>query len=178
MTQTASLKLQKEFEKIYDQHIERIYRFVYLKVDSKETAEDLTADIFARCWQTYRNGEKIEHISGFLYRLARNAISEFYRNNANTQIISHENVTIIQDNVTFLEKINLDTEIKQVKKALSRLPDEYQDLIIWRYLEELEIPEIAKIMEKSEEAVRMQLSRAMTALKDQVQIYLRPPKWP
>lgn len=166
------LKLQKEFEKIYDQHIERIYRFVHLKVNSKETAEDITADIFTRCWQAYSNGQKIEHISGFLYRLARNAVSEFYRNNSKTKIITNnnENATMIYDDVTFIEKINLDTEMEQVKKALANIQDEYQDLIIWRYLEELEISEIAKILEKSEQAVRMQLSRAMAALRSRLQV--------
>ncbi len=173
MSQFDQLKLQKEFEEIYDQHIERIYRFVYLKVNSKEIAEDLTADIFTRCWEVYRNGQKIDHISGFLYRLARNKISEFYRNNSNIQITNvtnnSENVTrMIQDNVAFLEKVNLDIEIENIKKALSCLQDEYQNLIIWRYLEELEIKEIAKIMEKSEEAVRMQLSRALSALREQL----------
>ena len=53
--------LHGQFGKIYDEYIEKIYRFVYLKVDSQETAEDITSKVFLKGWETYRkDAEKIE----------------------------------------------------------------------------------------------------------------------
>jgi len=45
--------LRKQYSKIYDQYINKIYRFVFLKVSSKEVAEDLTTEVFVRGWDKY-----------------------------------------------------------------------------------------------------------------------------
>jgi RNA polymerase sigma-70 factor (ECF subfamily) len=51
---------------------------------------------------------------------------------------------------------------------LTNLKDEYQDVIIYRYLDELSVPEIAKIMGKSEGTIRVLLHRALTALRKEL----------
>ena len=55
-----------------------------------------------------------------------------------------------------------------MRKAICFLRDEYQNLIIWRYVDELSIPEIAKITGKTEGNVRVGVHRAMEALKAQI----------
>jgi len=57
-------------------------------------------------------------------------------------------------------------EMASVKKALAGLNEEYREVIIWRYLDELEIKEIAQILDKKEGAVRTLLSRALASLKE------------
>ena len=56
--------------------------------------------------------------------------------------------------------------MEQIKRALVNLRDEYQNFIIWRYLDEMSISEIAQITEKSEGSVRVGVHRALAALKD------------
>jgi len=169
---------QEEFGKIYDEYIEKIYRFVFLKTNSVETAQDIVSETFLRGWKAFSkqssNGKKIKHFSGFLYRIAKNLIIDYYRQKAKVQIISFENVTMIANNDKNFEKANRDTEIASIKKVLQKLPDDYQDIIIWHYLEDLSVPEIAQIMEKSEEAVRVQLSRALKALKTELGVIKEP----
>jgi len=46
--------LKKEFSNIYDRYIEKVYRFVFLRVDSIETAEDLTSETFLRFWKSLK----------------------------------------------------------------------------------------------------------------------------
>ena len=46
--------LQEQFGLIYDQYIDKIYRFVYLKVNSEEHAEDITSKVFTRGWEAYK----------------------------------------------------------------------------------------------------------------------------
>ena len=57
-------------------------------------------------------------------------------------------------------------DVERIKKALGGLNSDYQEIIIWRYLDELEIAEIAEIMEKKEGAVRTLLSRALADLRE------------
>ena len=44
---------QKQFSKIYDQYISRIYRFVFLRVNSVDIAQDLTSETFTRAWSSF-----------------------------------------------------------------------------------------------------------------------------
>jgi len=66
------------------------------------------------------------------------------------------------------EKIMKKTDLELVKNALVQLKDEYQNVIIWHYLDDLSIPETAKLLGKTEENTRVLLHRALRALKNEV----------
>jgi len=165
--------LKKEFSKIYDQCIDKIYRFVYLKVNSQEIAEDLCSETFLRGWEAFKasqnqNNPKIENPSAFLYKIARNLITDYYREKGKAQIVSAENTRIIDPRVNLEEKAALNSEMERVRLALINLKEDYQDIIIWSYLDQLSAAEIAQILDKSEGAVRVMLHRALKALQNEL----------
>jgi len=158
--------LKKEFSKIYDKYINQIYRFVFLKVNSKEIAEDITSETFLKVWESYKNN-KIENVSAFLYQVARNLITDYYRQKSRTQFLPLESVSIIDPSNNLKEESQDKSDIEIIKSALSRLENEnYQNIIIWHYLNDLSIKEISKINNQSEGAVRVMLSRALKELKE------------
>ena len=72
--------LNEQFGQIYDQYIDKIYRFVYLKVDGQETAQDVTSKVFIKGWESYqKSGSNIKNPGAFLYQIARNAVVDHYR---------------------------------------------------------------------------------------------------
>jgi RNA polymerase sigma-70 factor (ECF subfamily) len=84
---------RKEFSKLYDKYIAKIYRFIYLKVNSEEIAQDLCSETFLKGWQAFKNSQnKIENPSAFLYRIARNLVTDYYREKGRTQVVSAEYV--------------------------------------------------------------------------------------
>ena len=159
----------KEFSKIYDKYIEKIYRFIFLKVSSEEIAQDLCSETFLRGWEAYKETQnEINNIQAFLYRIARNLITDHYREKGRTEVVSAENIPIIDPSPALEEKIALNSDLEQVKAALTNLKDEYQDVIIWHYLDDLPIQEVAKMLGKSEETTRVTLHRALKALKNEL----------
>jgi len=158
--------LKKEFSKIYDKYINQIYRFVFLKVNSKEIAEDITSETFLKVWESYKNN-KIENVSAFLYQVARNLITDYYRQKSRTQFLPLDSVSIIDPSNNLKEISENKSDIETIKSALFRLENEnYQNIIIWHYLNDLSIKEISKINNQSEGAVRVMLSRALKELKE------------
>ena len=158
--------LKKEFSKIYDKYINQIYRFVFLKVNSKEIAEDITSETFLKVWESYKNN-KIENVSAFLYQVARNLITDYYRQKSRTQFLPLDSVSIIDPSNNLKEESQDKSDIEIIKSALFRLENEnYQNIIIWHYLNDLSIKEISKINNQSEGAVRVMLSRALKELKE------------
>ena len=164
-------KLKKEFSKIYDRYVEKIFRFVFLKVNSKEVAEDLTSETFLRTWEVFRQqNQKIENISAFLYQIARNLITDYYREKGKAKIISPELGLPLSDPRQNLEKqAILNSEIEQIQKALSKLNEDYQNAIIWYYLDEMPIEEVAKLLDRTVPATRVLISRAIKALREKLE---------
>jgi RNA polymerase sigma-70 factor (ECF subfamily) len=161
-------KFQRKFDKIYNTHIERIYRFIYIKVNSQEVAEDLTSEVFLRTWKFFNknNPTKIKNINAFLYKTARNLVIDFYRTRDKLSIVPPDNYKNVPDPNQELEKKEIvQSDIERTLSAISQLKDDYQNVLIWHYLDNLSIKEIAKIMDKSENAVRVTLHRALNTLK-------------
>lgn len=162
--------LRKVFSKIYDQYVERIYRFIFLKVNSQEIAQDLCSETFLRTWEKFSQGRgnPIENPRAFLYQTARNLVIDHYRQKSKTQTISAELTPIIDPRQDLEEEAMLRSDLNAIRTALAGLKEEYQDVIIWHYLDDLPIKEVAKMMGRTESATRVLLHRSLKALKSQL----------
>lgn len=161
--------LKKVFSKIYDQYIEKIYRFIFLKVNSEEIAQDLTSETFLRGWENFKeNGDKIENPPAFLYQIARNLVVDHYREKGKAQVVSAEFAQILDPRPDMEEKAILRSDVEQIREVLTNLKEDYQNVIIWYYLDDLPICEVAKLLDRSEEATRVLLHRALESLRKKV----------
>ncbi len=166
---------KKTFIKIYDQYVDKIYRFIFLKVNSQEVAEDLCSETFLRVWQFFKNqnpdsktGKKIEKPSAFLYQIARNIVIDYYRQKARLQVVSVEDSPINDPRQNLEEKAFLNSELEQIRNALAGLKEDYQNVIIWHYLDDLPIPEVANLLGRTESATRVLLHRALQSLRQKL----------
>lgn len=159
----------KEFSKIYDKQIDKIYRFIYLKVSSEEIAQDICSETFLRGWKRFQvKSSKIENIQAFLYQIARNLITDHYREKGKVQIVPPESIVIIDSKQNLEKNAILTSDIDGVKKALTNLKDDYQNVIIWHYLNDLSISEIAELLGRTKVSTRVLLHRALKALREQL----------
>ncbi len=158
------------FGQFYDIYVDKIYRFVYFKVNSEDDAKDLTSEVFLKTWQYIKADKAIKNLNAFIYMVARNCVIDFYRARSrkteNEEIISETHFNIAEDSL-LLKKMN-DSEVAAVLVALSALKEEYREAIILHYLDELSVKEMSHILEKSPGAVRVLLYRALNALKSAV----------
>jgi|SRR5581483_689923 len=160
----------EQFSGIYDAYIEKIYRFVYLKVNSQETAEDISSKVFLKGWEKFRDGGgNIEHIGSFLYQIARNMVIDHYRDRSRTKTVSPDAVPQIADAKTDVhEGAALNADLQMVKNAIQNIKKEYQDVLILHYLEDMPTEQIAQVMQKSPGSVRVMLHRGLKSLKNEV----------
>lgn len=156
---------KEKFSKIYDQHIDKIYRFIFVKVNSQEIAEDLTSETFLKGWRSFQNPRDIENPSAFLYKIARNLVIDHYRQKAKKNTVRVEDFNIIDTRSNLEENAILASDLNVVMRAIGGLKNNYQTVIIWRYLDDLSISEMAEMLQKSEEATRVMIHRAMKELR-------------
>lgn len=168
---TYKMKNHKEiFSQIYDLHVEKIFRFIFLKVNSQDIAQDLCSETFLRAWESFKdNNKKIDNPNAFLYQVARNLIIDHYREKGRTQTVSADYVSIIDPDQDLEKKTLQDSDMGMIQSELNNLKPEYQEVIIWHYIEDLSVPEIAKMVDKKEGTVRVKIHRALKALKNKIE---------
>lgn len=158
------------FGEFYDFYAPRVYRFVRLKVDSQETAQDLTSEAFLRIWQHLQEQRKIrERFQSLLYKIARNLVIDFYRTKSVREILIEDNLeefSNIEDGEASDELVIRQEEMTEVKKAILQIHPNYQDVIFWYYIDDLPIVDIAEILNKNEGTVRVLIHRAVRALRE------------
>ncbi|RLC65161.1 MAG: hypothetical protein DRI01_01780 [Chloroflexi bacterium] len=162
--------LRKEFGNIYDRYVDKIYRFVFLKVNSEEVAQDITSETFLKGWERYsadkqNSGNEIKNPRAFLYRIARNLIVDHYRQKNRVQIVPADDARIVDPKIDLQGQAARMSDLVRVKQALSELNDDYQNVIIWRYIEGLSVSETARLLGRTNEATRVLTSRALKALR-------------
>jgi RNA polymerase sigma-70 factor (ECF subfamily) len=162
--------LNEQFGQVYDQYIDKIYRFVYLKVSSQEVAEDITSKVFIKGWEAFKNGtneSRIKNYGAFLYQIARNAVIDHYRQKGRSKVVSVDDSPEISDSgESPQDKAILSADVDAIRKSIKKLKKEYQDVIIWHYLEDMPIANIAELIDKPAGTVRVMLHRGLKDLKD------------
>jgi len=160
------------FAKIYNIYVDKIYRFVFLKTSSREESEDITSQTFYKVLEYINNSEKqIENLQAFLYRIARNLIADFYKKTSNrvVEITAGTEKNLLSRQTDLTEKTDQKMMLERVKQALNDLSDDYKDVIILYYIEELSVREVAQIMDRTEGAIRVLIHRALETLRNKVQ---------
>lgn len=163
-------KDHQAYGEFYDLYVDKIYRFVFFKVNSVEDARDLTSEVFLKVWQYLKDDKKIKNLNAFVYMVARNAVIDFYRlksrKEENEEFITELHLGIADDGL-LLKQIG-DAEVKEVLSALNKLKDEYREVIILYYLDQLSVKEISRVVGKTPGAVRVLIHRAINALKSSI----------
>lgn len=153
------------FGSLYDKYQPQIYRFIYLKIGHREEAEDLTHQVFLKSWQSI-DGFNFQGFpfSSWLYSVARHQVIDYYRTKK-IKITFEEVIELETDDDPLPEAIDNELTIEKVKKAITCLGDEQQDVIVLRFIEDLSLQEVASILEKTEGAVKLLQHRAIKNLR-------------
>jgi RNA polymerase sigma-70 factor (ECF subfamily) len=154
------------FSEIYDQNIEKIYRFVFFKVNSEVLAQDITSDTFSRLWAQILNNKDIKNPTAFLYKVARNLIIDHYRQNQRASISLESLDFCPQDESQNVEEaVMTKFDAEKVKAKLTSLNDIDRQALTLYYIEQEPITNVAKSLGKSEGATRVLIHRSIKKLR-------------
>ena len=158
------------FGELYDAYMERIYRFVYFRVEDQQTAEDITSQVFLKAWNNLdRFSFSRTPYLAWLYTIAHNAVIDHYRTRKVTTAIDDVQLSQ-QDHAEAVENdIDLSAEMKLVKEALTLLTDDQQKVLTLKFIEGLSNHEIARHLGKREGAIRALQMRGLQALAKQLE---------
>src|SRR3989339_379429 len=155
-----------EFGQLYDRYAEPIYRFIYYRTHHQPTAEDLTSSTFLKALEHFNNFDAGRGtFSAWLYRIARNTITDYYRTRKET--VDIEDVWDLGTSTDLPRDLDLRHQLKQVSQYLALFPARDRDIILMRVWDELSYREISEIINCTEASCKMAFSRAIKKLRAQ-----------
>src|SRR3989338_11119 len=161
---------EDEFIAYYDEFADSLFRHCYFRVSDRERARDLVQETLTRAWAYLADGNRIEHIRAFLYRVADNLIVDEARKKRPLSLdqLRDEGFDPGEDRRAALTD-RLDAA--HLLRFLDALDFKHRELIVMRYVDGLGPKEIAEITGESENVVSVRLHRAVATLKELLQYH-------
>lgn len=157
---------QQALSEVYDRYETKIHAFMYRRTGDRALAEDLTAQVFLKVLEAIRS-RRIWHssFSGWIYRIAHNLLVDHYRDCAKQSVVPLDEAPFLatgHDNPVAVAERSL--ECDRLRSAIIRLTDDQAMVITLRFLERYSINEVARMLDKTEGAVKALQHRALATL--------------
>ena len=158
---------KEAFGKLYGIYYTPVYRYAFLRLKNKGIAEDIAQTVFLKMYKKVSEFEQQKDSPlPFLFTIARNSIIDWFRK---------ENRSSAEDDETLSRKIDERanhnfTEEKESKNlaelAMNILDGEQKEAVMLKFITEMPNWEIAKVLGKTEEAVRQIQSRGIKKIRE------------
>lgn len=156
--------MKADFEKLFAEYSDVIFRFCLYKTSDRQTAYDLTQDTFLRLWKAMNGGgQKIEKPKQYLYQIARNLVIDHYKKTKSLSLDALQEEGYDPQETGVLSA-DLLADISLLKKAIEDLEADYREVIYMRFVEGLGIEEIAENLNISTNLVSVRINRGRKKL--------------
>jgi RNA polymerase sigma-70 factor (ECF subfamily) len=160
---------KKEFEHIYEENADALFRFIRFRVSDRQQAIDIAQESFIKFWQVFTEQE-VKEERAFLFKIARNLVIDWYRKSKSVPMqnfsgeVGDEEVSLdmFSSNIVSAET---SSEVEIAKKEIAGLEPIYREAVYLRYVEELTPKEIAEILGESTNVISVRINRGVALLQ-------------
>lgn len=159
-----------QFEDIFARFGDMIFRHILYRLGDRERAKELTQEVFMRTWQHLSLGKPIEHEKAFLYRIANNLfINEIRTDKTSTslEVLKEESGYEVIAPERGPSDFSLEQELLEF---LNDLSPRYREVLVYRYVDDMAVKDIANLLGEKETAISMRITRATEKLKQRYQL--------
>lgn len=156
------------FGLLYDRYLAAVYRYVFYRVRNEAEAEDVTSDVFLKALRAIPRYEPRQAFLAWLYRIARNAVIDRGRHLASRTQVTFEDALAHDpgDRVADPDRgLLAGSDASAVRAAIARLTPLQQEVIVLRYVEDLDTKAIAQITGRRDGTIRGIEFRALGVLR-------------
>lgn len=156
---------EQDFITAYTMYADAILRYCFFKLYDREKAKDVVQEAFIKTWQYLADGKKIDNLRAFIYKVAHNLCINELKRNKPASLEEMQDLTGYEpaDTKTSSET---SSEISLLMSRLKQLKPADQELISLRYISDLPVSEIAKILDEAPNTVSVRIKRALETLRN------------
>jgi RNA polymerase sigma-70 factor (ECF subfamily) len=154
--------------RIHDTYYTSIFRYVAFRVRDHATAEDLTSEVFTRLLTALRDKRAPQNtLRGWLYGVAARVVSDHHRQAYRTPQVELDEELVSADHDP-ADIVDRKLTRESMKRAMQDLTEEQRHVLSLRFGSDLPIQDVARVLGKSEGAVKQLQARAVAALARQL----------
>jgi len=150
---------------LYERHRAGVFRYLFYRVGNRQTAEDLTSEVFLRMIRSL-DGYRDRGISfqAWLFQIAHNlAIDHFRRDHNSWEVELLESLPANDPEPAAAVERKLTSE--SLQRALLKLEADQRDVVVLRFVVSMPIADVAQTLNRSEDAVKGLQRRGLIALR-------------
>ncbi len=157
---------KEAFSLLYKEYYVPLYRYIYVRVRNKDTAEDLTQDVFLKIYRSIESLDpSISSPLGYFFTIARNTLIDFWRKKGvDTSQDDTELDQVADPGPDALAGAQLKEQSSLLRECLKELTKDQREVVTLRFIEDLSTSEIAAQLGKKETAVRQLQVRGLKSL--------------
>ena len=159
------------FGLLYERYVDKIYNYVYYRTGNHHDAEDLTAKVFHQALKHIpRYVQRGAPFSSWLYRIAHNLVANWHRDRSRRNIVSLDRLAAVaqQREEGPFQQATKSEEREALLAAIRGLPDDRQQLLIFKFVERLPNAQIGRIMGRTEGAIKSLYHRTLESLRQEL----------
>ncbi len=162
----AKHKNEDALRTIYESYFPPIYQFIRLRINEREQARDIAADVFLDFFMAIRGNRAPQtSLRAWLFRVARNKVYDHYGKKKQFPTDTLEDWVPASSEhdpeIEFLQSMRVD----HVRRAMNMLVAEQQEVLILRFGQGLNLQETADLMDKSISAIKSLQFRSVETLR-------------
>lgn len=153
-------------QQLYSEHQQRIYKYFYARTANRQSAEDLTQDVFYEATKTIHQYRGDASLTSWLYAIANNLLKKYYRSKKYEQSLHMKlEAPNMQLAVSVEDFVEQQIEVQAIHTRIRQLEETAQQIILLRLYSELSFKEIGEIVGCTENYARVQFHRLKQQLK-------------
>jgi len=154
------------FAQLYEEHLDRIYRYIYLKVGNRTEAEDLTQEVFVKALEAITTYKwRNLPFNSWLFRIAHNLVVDYFRKQGKIEKVALDDDIVLPSKSNPALTAELALEIEALAKNIENLSPAQREVILLRFGAELSTAEVASLLAKSAGTVKALQHNAIVALR-------------
>ncbi|GAA0871932.1 sigma-70 family RNA polymerase sigma factor [Gangjinia marincola] len=158
---------QEAFLTLFTPVQDKMYRFALRLLSSKEAAQDAVQEVMTKLWNKRERIKGYTNPQAFAMTMTKNyCLDQLKLKQNNTMRIVHSNYEDQGRNPAAIAEVK--DELDFVRKIMDQLPEQQQMVLQLRDIEQQEFKEIAEVLEMSETAIRVTLSRARKKIREEL----------
>lgn len=155
--------LRKDFELVFQEQSNVVYRLCLYKTSNKDVAHDITQETFMRLWKVLCSGKEVDKPKQYVYQIARNLIVDYYKDKKSVSLDQLQEAGFEPESKAGIVD---DAEVSILKEVIESLEPDFREVAYLRFVEEMKVKDIAEMLDLSENLVSVRINRAKNKIKE------------
>jgi RNA polymerase sigma-70 factor (ECF subfamily) len=166
---------EARFLNAFEEYNDALFRHATLRINNRERAVDLVHDTYTKVWSYIRDGYEIDTFRPFLYKVLNNLIIDEYRKKKESSLDALMEIDGVDEgsfeelSESTVETLAATIDGQKAFALLDELPGQYEEVIIFRFVDQLGPREISELIEESENVISVRIHRGLRLLRERIE---------